>query len=315
MNLEPRPMTDKGIIISYEGINVFLTVDKHIIGINDGNSEYLGPAVIGLENSPWIFYGLTNDGSSIVLYLNGEKAMEISHGKLIFTTEQFHPELSKTQHVLTKGDLSSWVDKREDMFKIKQDTSKQYRLLTPNEQAQQLVDRINALKDLLKGYYSGKKYYLADILANLRSLILYKDKSQYDPLLLRVATIKHLPLPVYVLPERKQEEKQLIETTQPTIAVSDLVSSDPIIPNTKNIDFQEFLENPSLFYDGQTVSPLALIEIISTTQSTAHFDQRVCKIADALNDTPVISGRNTLETFIINLSEVIVKLGDFVIES
>jgi len=52
--------------------------------------------------------------------------------------------------------------------------------------------------------------------------------------------------------------------------------------------------------------------MISTTQSTAHFDQRVCKIADALDNTPVILGHNTLEFIIVSLAEVVVSLGDFV---
>jgi hypothetical protein len=201
------------------------------------------------------------------------------------------------------------------MFKIQQETSSPYRLLTLNEQEQQLSGRIEALKGLLKDYLSGNKYYFADIVANLRALVLYKEKSQYDPLLLRIAAIKHLPLPIYVLPERKREETQLFDTIQPIIAVSDIVSFDPITPNTMNIDFQEFLESPSLFYQGQAVSPLTLIEMISTAQSTAHFDQRVSKIADALNDTPIVSGQNTLEYFVIGLSEVIVRLGDCVIHS
>lgn len=315
IDLDPLLTTDKGIIVSYEGIYVFLTIDKHIIGINDGNFEYLGPVVTGLEDSPWILYGLNNDGSHIVLFLNGEKVLEVSHGKLVFTTEQFHAKKSKSPPLIIKEDLSNWVDKRESMFKIKQETSNHYRLQTPDEQVQQLVARMDALKDLLKGYHSGKRFYLADILANLRSLIFYKDKSHtYDPLLLRVAAIKHSPLPVYVAPE-SDKRQQLTEIPQPTIDLFDFVSFEPVIPYIKRIDFQDFLENPSLFYEGQKVSPLALIEMISTTQSTAHFDQRVCKIADALDDTPVTSGHNTLEFIIISLAEIVVNLGDFVFHS
>jgi len=315
INLDPLPTTDKGILIFYEGIYVFLTIDKHIIGINDGNSEYLGPVVTGLEYSPWIMVGLTNDESHIFLYLNGEKVLEVSHGKIVFTIEQFHATKGKDPPPITKEDLSNWVDKRESMFKIKQETSNQYRLLTPDEQVQQLVARIDALKDLLKGYHAGKRFYLADILSNLRSLIFYKDKRPtYDPLLLRVAAIKHSPLPVYTTPER-DEQQQFTEIPQPTIDLFAFVSFEPGIPNIKNIDFQEFLENPSLFWEEQTVSPLALLEMISTTQSTAHFDQRVCKIADALDDTPVITGHNTLEFYIISLAEIVVNLGDFVIHS
>jgi len=173
INLDSLPKPGKDIIVSYEGIYVFLTIDKHIIGINDGNFKYLGPVVTGLEDSPWILYGLSNDGSHVVLYLNGEKVLEVSHGKLLFATEQFHAKKSKSPPLITKEDLSNWVDKRESMFKIKQETSNQYRLQTPDEQVQQLVARIDALKDLLKGYHSGKSFYLADILALVKSQDLF----------------------------------------------------------------------------------------------------------------------------------------------
>ncbi len=313
LNLALPPTSTRGIITSYQGVTLFLTLPDHIIGINDGVKEYLGPVVTGLESSPWVHYGLTNDGSNIMLCLNGERVLEVSQSKLLFKLERFHIDAAVSHRPIIQSDLSVWVTKRDSMFKIQQQTSNQYRLLTPVEQSSQLASRMEALKELLKGYHSGKKFFLADILANLRSLIFYKEGSRtYDPLLLRVAAIRRAPLPVYG-PPATDELQKLAADTRPRIALSDFISLEPAIPNVRQLDFQEFLESPSLIYDGQNVSPLALIEMVSTTQSTAHFDQRVCTIADALDDTPIFSGRNTLESFITNLAQIVLALGDSLI--
>lgn len=311
--LEPKPATKKGIIASYEGITVFLTVDDHVIGINDGETDYLGPTITGLKNAPWILCGLDNAESNITLYLNGEKAIKIAQGEIVYKIQQFHVEASKkSQPPFIEADLSDWVTKRESMFKIKQETSEQYRLLTSQEQEKQLIERMDALEDLLRAYHSGKYYFLEDILANLRSLVFYKDKSTYDPLLFRVAAFKHSPLPVYVAPA--DDELTQVTSTQPTMAVSSSLSFEPVIPWVKNIDFQEFIEKPGILYEGQVVSPLELIEKISNTQSVAHFDQRVPIIVEGLKNTPVIFGHNFLESLIINLSEIVIKLGRFVLK-
>lgn len=310
-----KPPRGNGIIASYQGIDIFLTPDNHAIGLGIGNSKYLGPALADI--SRWMHYVLTNDGTTVILYLNGQKMIEVCSGKVVFTASGFLTEPSKTTPPIpsTTADLSNWVEKRESMFKIKCATSAQYRLLTAEEQIQGLASRMDALKDLLQGYNSGKKYYLADILANMRSLVVYKQKSQtYDPLLLRVAALKRSELPVYVIP-RLPEIQQSVEPMQQYIAVENFASVEPRVPHTEKVDFQDFLETDSLSYEGQNISPLALIEMVSTTQSTAHFDQRVCRITDALNDTPSIGGHNTLEMFVIGLANLVLELGHVVLSS
>ena len=314
LNLKPRIPTNKGIITSYEGITVFLTVDNHVIGINDGETDYLGPKITGLENAPWIFSSLVKDVSKTTLYLNGMKAMEIAEREIVYKTEEFHAEAGDRSRVqVIKQDLSDWVDKRESMFKAKQETSEAYRLLSPVEQEDQLRKRVHALEDLLQAFRAGKTYFFEDILANLRSLIFYKNKgSNFDPLLLRVAAFKHTPLPVYVM-RGDHELTEHINDSKPVIAGSGLARFEPVIPWVKMIDFQEFLEKPALFYYDQFVSPLDLMEKIVSIQSTAHLDQRIPLVIEGLKDTPVLLGENILDYYILTLAELVAKLGHYVL--
>jgi hypothetical protein len=54
LNIRQNPATAKGIIATHEGVSVFLTVNDHVIGLSDGNNDYLGPKITGLEKTPWI---------------------------------------------------------------------------------------------------------------------------------------------------------------------------------------------------------------------------------------------------------------------
>lgn len=308
--------TNKGIIAFYEGITVFLTVDDHVIGINDGEADYLGPRITGLESAPWIHYGLAKNVSRITLYLNGMKAMEIAEREVVYKAEEFYAKVGDSSRIqMIDQDISVWSDRRESMFKVKQKTSGAYNLLSPVEQEDQLRKRVQALEELLQAFRAGKTHFFEDILANLRSLLFYKSKSpNYDPLLLRIAAFKHMSLPVYVIPVDDTLTKHITDK-EPAIADLSSVSFEPVVPCVKKVDFQEFLEKPSLLYEGQQISPLSLIEQITTTQSTAHFDQRIPLVIKGLKDTPVLLGANILDHYICTLAELVVKLGQYVLSA
>lgn len=312
----PKQFPPRGIITTYEGISLFLT-DKFIIGINDGALDYFGPAIKGLEVTPWIFYGLSNDGKSITLYLNGERVMEVSQGILVFALEQFYAEPgNKGPRPITESDLSPWIIRRSSTFKLKQETSEQFRILDVEEQKQQLSKRIVALEDLLKAYQSGKSYFLEDITANLRSLIFYKVKSgNYDPLLLRLAAFNNLPLPIYLFPLPMDDEPLVYDETHLKFASYGFASCEPVTPWTRKADFQEFLEAPTLAYEQKQISPLELLEQISTKQSTAHFDQTISITVEKIANGPTFfASTNTIEYFIISLAKIVINLGHFILQ-
>ncbi|MEW6714726.1 MAG: hypothetical protein AB1306_06510, partial [Nitrospirota bacterium] len=137
----------------------------------------------------------------------------------------------------------------------------------------------------------------------------------YDPLLLRVAAFKKTPLPVYVIPKQDETMDQItaIVEKSPTVLNTGSASFEARIPWVKMVDFQEFLETPGLYYQEKPVSPLNLIEMVATTQSAAHFDQRVPCVIEGLKDTPIVFEHNTLKHYVVKLAELTVKLGHLIL--
>lgn len=306
-----------GMIVRYRGVTLFLRVKDHVLGIDDSEHIFLGPKVIGLENEPWICFGLTRNQNKIALYLNGEEVLVTVGADTALGLEEFRvkvPDRSKIK--IIKQDLSEWVTRRESMFKMQAATTEDYVILPVKDQEDQLSNRLYALQDMLNALYQGRKYYFEDIVANLRSLIFYKGMSRsYDPLLLRLATFKNLSLPVYIAPGEEDSIQQFIAGIgdPPYFWGLNAAKFKPEIPCVKMVDLQDYLENTVLFYNGQFISPLKLIEMLATTQSVAHFDQRVPKLTEGLKDTPVVFGYNTLEHYILLFAELITKVGTYVL--
>jgi hypothetical protein len=310
--------TDRvGVISSYESVTVFLTTKHHTIGIHDGQSRFNGPRLSGLENHPWVCFDLSKDQSKVTLYLNGTMMLGIDGAEIVYNLEEFDIPPSDPSRVRPiVQDLSEWVKKRESMFKMKVATTDDYIILDANKQAEQLQHRVQALEDLLQSFREGKDYFFDDILANLRVLVFYKQGSKsYDPLLLRIAAFKQLTLPVYVIPDDEHLIEPLIDSTEdmPRFAGFSLAMPYPEIPCVKMVDLQDFLEKPVMFYEGQFLSPLELIEKAATKQSTAHFDQTVPQVIEGIRDTPRVFGYNSLEYYFLSFAEVVAAVGRHVL--
>ena len=112
-NIAAPPKLPQGreVIFSYQGITIFLSLDDHKIGIKDGEQEYLGPVLTGLENEPWIFFGLTNDALAITLYLNATKAIEVSQSKTTYKIDRFDTQVHEKSIKVIEQDLSGWIIK------------------------------------------------------------------------------------------------------------------------------------------------------------------------------------------------------------
>jgi hypothetical protein len=308
-----------GIIASYNDVIVFLRTADYTMGISSEGNAFVGPKITGLERNPWLFIGLTKDQSRIALYLNGEWVMEIHEGQILFKIEDFHVKTGNKTHIkIIKQDLSRWIEKRKLLFKMQRNTADKYLILGAKEQEKQLEVRVQALGELVYGFHHGKRYFFEDIVANLRASVFYKSKSgTYDPLLLRIAAFKGITLPVYVIPDDDNRVKILSKTRHenPHFWRFDFARFEPEIPCVKMVDLQEFLEKPAMLYQGEFISPLALIEKIGTTQSTAHLDQRIPHVIQDLKDTPVVFGYNSLEYYVISMADLIVKVANFVLSA
>lgn len=269
--LKREPPNGVGIVASYNDVVVFLRTTDYTMGISSEGTTFLGPKITGLERNPWLCLGLTKDQSRIAFYLNGERVMEIHEGQILFKLEDFHVKTGDNTRIKTiEQDLSGWIEKRKLVFRMQQNTTDKYLILGAKEQEKQLEARVQALGELIYGFHHGKRYFFEDIVANLRSSVFYKSKSEtYDPLLLRIAAFKGITLPVYVIPDddNRIENLSKIRHENPHFWGFAFARFEPEIPCVKMVDLQEFLEKPAMLYQGEFISPLALIEKLGTTQS------------------------------------------------
>ena len=307
-------------IFSFNEIGVFLKTNSHIIGVSISNNYYFGPKILGIEFEPWINLSIARDYAKnfVALFINATKLLEIKNDEIIYKLNEFKVEKPLTQKTqIIKTDIQKWIEIRKQQFKLKRETIDKYYLLSQKEQENQLKNRIISLSDLLKNYYSGKTYYLDDIVANLRSLLFYKKNSKnYDPLLLRIASYKEISLPVYIMPDIDNIAKVLIHEAihKPLFLGLNIAQLEPEIPCIMLVDFQEYLELPSLYYEGEEISPLSLIEKLATTRSTAHFDQRIPKDIRHIENSPIILGQNSLEYYMLSFAKLTIELGKIVLK-
>ncbi len=308
-----------GIINEYEGIKVVLTHPGHCAGLIYGNSLFLGPLLIGLEENPWMLLSVSRKEENIKLHINAELAIEIDNGRVLFKLDTFKVERgSSPKEAIESQDLSKWVEKRKGMFKRKAQPSKDRVSLTLEEQQNQLVGRLRALEELVQEFDKGKRCFFGDIVATLRSLLFYRSKGRnFDPLLLRIAAFKEATLPVYIPPKNEDLIGQTITNAKelPEFFGLACATIQPEIPCILLTDFQEYLESPSLFYKGEPISPLSLIGRVADTQSTAHFDQSVPEDVEGIKSTPITFGKNHLEYYIMKLAELTLSLGKKLVES
>jgi len=160
LSLQLEPADGIGVIASYRGITIFLTVRDHVICLNNGDSNFLGPRIKGLEKEAWIFLGLTRDESRIALYVNGVKVMEIIESEIVYKLKDFRIEIGERAHIKKiEQDLSEWLEKRKLMFKVKEETTDNFLILSVRDQERQLESRVQALEDMIDALHHGKNYF------------------------------------------------------------------------------------------------------------------------------------------------------------
>jgi len=273
----------------------------------------LGPLLIGLEENPWMLLSVSRKEENIKLHINNKLAIEIDNGRVLFKLDTFKVERgSSPKEAIESQDLSKWVEKRRGMFRRKEQLTTDRLPLTLEEQQNQLMERLRALEELVREFEKGKKFFFGDIAASLRSLLCYTSKGEnFDPLLLRIAAFKEATLPVYIPPKNEDLIDQTIANAKdiPEFFGLACAAVKPEIPCILLVDFQEYLEGPSLFYKGEPISPLSLIRKVADTQSAAHFDQSVPKDVEGIKSTPLTFGKNHLEYYFIRLADVTLALG------
>lgn len=306
---------NKDFILTSEEITLFINENDNLVFIIY-EKEFIGSKLINLHlpftKSIHIF--IQKLPNTTTLFFNGKEIFSVSSNTILITQNTFTLKekdiRTKIIHI-QKEDLTPWVAYRSSNFKIKSATSSEYILVGEKEQKTQLIDIIDSLKDLINLVNKGKKQHIVHILASLRSLVYYRkgNSSNYDPLLLRLAAHSQVVLPVYthkLFPD--------ITLDDASFSISPNAQSIPSDFHTKMIDFQNYLELPSIKIDGNILSLLNFIGNAATTKSTAHFDQRIPKVIRAFDSIPVLHNLTIFDRTIINLALLVINIAQIVLK-
>lgn len=156
------------------------------------------------------------------------------------------------------------------------------------EQVHELLDVANNLEDIFNNWISGKSYLIMSILSILRSLLCHKiveknvNRTTYNPLLLRVASYRSLPLPVYARPVKEDIPENILELLSKN-TLSHLTINEATLTKTSNnqilMDFQEWLNGEVIISYGDKKPFFYSINQIlldsSNTLGASHFDTNV----------------------------------------
>lgn len=187
--------------------------------------------------------------------------------------------------------IEKWINWRKERFidSIKATVANTDRRdKSEAEQVRELLDVANNLEDIFNNWISGKSYLIMSILAILRSLLCHKiveknvNRTTYNPLLLRVASYRSLPLPVYARPVNEDIPENILEILSKD-TLSHLTINEATLTKTSNnqilMDFQEWLNGEVIISYGDKKPFFYSINQIlldsSNTLGASHFDTNV----------------------------------------
>jgi hypothetical protein len=167
---------------------------------------------------------------------------------------------------------------------------------------------------------AGNKFLLGTLAGEMRASIYWptgrdaKPDSQWNPLLLRMASKADLPLPVYCVPE----------DTAPSPAIADRelrLSLDTarifaIFPHEEIFDLQSVLVRPlvvrSIQIPNNTISGRDLIKELAHTMGAAHYDTDTSEFVELM--AAVIGGQgDQVTSFVCETASTLVALSEWVL--
>lgn len=215
----------------------------------------------------------------------------------------------------------AWIDWRTRRYSGEKAVKKKRRLKTLEQQFGELVSVVASLRDLSLLVGQGKHYLAGHLATELRALIYWKEsKSNYSPLLIRIAGRLGLPLPIYFFGDREFPPAGMPE---PAMAyTTNAASLIKTLPKQMVGDFQEWLSSlifvvhvgaEKADFDAiERISAKELILHIAAVHGAAHYD----------DDMPLSSevvfglygpGRQQIIDFLLQCSNLVVNLGKFVL--
>jgi hypothetical protein len=211
----------------------------------------------------------------------------------------------------------NWIQNRRSKFSKPKPTRTNRRPKTIEEQADDLRTSIYVLKTLQQNIITGNRHLLGMLAAEMRACVYWAQDTlpdrNYNPLLLRMASLADLPLPVYFMPEIPVPP--LIESADMRLTFANAPRVRREFKRDEVRDLQESLKTTVLRI-GQSpiraITALELIKELAHTAGASHYDEDASEFLDIMRQMKTEQG-DQVTIFMCQTAEVLASLSDWVL--
>lgn len=192
------------------------------------------------------------------------------------------------------------------------------RAKTLSEQLEELRNSIRTLDDLATLVSRNHTHLVGHLAVEIRALVFWHGR-QYDPLLLRLAASRDLPLPLFVLrdvplPQISIRPSAHIRFGEPAIQRS--------FPSHVLVDLQDWLSQLVVTEDATTIgtptdireaSVMSTIAAVADTLGAAHYDRDTLTTLDVMRSF-YFQDISSVVSLLLRTVEVLIPLSEYVID-
>jgi hypothetical protein len=217
----------------------------------------------------------------------------------------------------------TWIQNRRLKFPSPATPRSDRRLKTVQGQANDLHTSTVNLRDLSQQILSGKSHLLGHPGAELRASAYWprgknnqgdsQPTTNYNPLLLRMASLADLPLPVYFVPE--PATPPVIDSAESHFQPIHAPRINRAFTTDQIRDVQESLISTVLRLGqspGRTITALGAIKELAHTMGAAHYDEDASEFLDFMESIET-SGSDELNIFMCHTAEALASLSEWVL--
>jgi hypothetical protein len=194
------------------------------------------------------------------------------------------------------------------------------------EQTEHLQAELQTLHHDGQQVVAGHKAFVRKIAGSLRSLIYWqirKDGSlnpSYNPLLLRLAARKNLPLPVFAMPDDRATRPEIVSQAEIHV-INNFPTVGKLFPGQSLMDLQAWMNMPIsterfaglLSGAEKELAVKDIIGDVANTMGGAHYDEDVPEQLDRLRNFGAYN-QGFVDQFLVMVADTILKLGVFVLK-
>jgi hypothetical protein len=188
----------------------------------------------------------------------------------------------------------------------------------------ELRNAISSLDALVRAVRDGQAEFVDDIASRLRALIYWSpSNSSYNPLLLRLAARRRLPLPVFAFSDKHPRAPKVLEDAQLHISFN-YPTPIRVYPKQRLMDLQSYLQTTVQLDRSGALVPIGssfavwqqtandIIRDAASTIGSANYDDTVPVGLDRLRQMRT-TRTDSLAPFLIKISLAVGELARYVL--